>query len=309
MWFKNLFLYRLPRPWNMTRETLNDQLARSAFRPCAGSEASTSGFVAPQRENPDVLVHAVGGQWLLALASEQRLLPSSVVQQEVAERAEKIQEDEGYYPGRRALRELKERVTEEFLPRAFTRRRVSFAWIDPVNGWLVVDASSPNKADEWVGKLADCLDELPLKPVQCEKSPVSVMADSLLAGEAPDGFTLDRDCELKGQDEDKQTVRYVHHPLEGEGIADEIRAHLSQGKLPTRLAFTYDERLSFVLTDKLTIKKLAFLDVIAEQAEANADSAVSAAERFDADFALMTGELVRFIAELMGMLGGEKTAA
>ena len=224
-----------------------------------------------------------------------------MVNEEVKERAEKLTEQQGYAPGRKALRELKERVTEELMPRAFTKNRTAFVWIDPVNGWFVVDAGSQAKAEEAIEHLRHCLDEFPLKPLHTQLSPQSAMADWLAGGDAPDGFTIDRDCDLKSVSEEKAAVRYVRHAL-GDEVSGEIKAHLAAGKLPTKLALTWDDRISFVLTEKLEVKRLTFLDILKEQAEKAAEHAD---EQFDADFALMTGELQRMLPAVIGALGGE----
>ena len=50
------------------------------------------------------------------------------------------------------------------------------------------------------------------------------------------------------------------------------------------------------------VKRLAFLDLLKEEAEKSAEHAD---EQFDADFALMTGELSRFLPQLVTALGGE----
>lgn len=299
MWFKNLQIYRLPAPWAIDLAKLDEQLARGGFAKCASHEPMSRGWVAPRKDG--ALIYANNRQWLLSLATEQRLLPSSVVNDEVRERAEVLTETQGYAPGRKQLRELKERVTEELMPRAFTRKRSTFVWIDPQNGWFIVDAGSQGKAEEVVEHLRFCLDELPLKLLHTQVSPQSAMADWLAGGEAPGGFTIDRDCELKAVGEEKSAVRYVRHPLNDE-VSAEIKAHLAAGKLPTKLALTWDERISFVLTEKLEIKRLAFLDLLKEEAEKNAEHAD---EQFDADFALMTGELTRFLPALIEALGGE----
>ncbi len=224
-----------------------------------------------------------------------------MINEEVRERAEKLTEEQGYAPGRKALRELKERVTEELMPRAFTKKRTTFVWVDPQKGWFVVDAGSQGKAEEVIEHLRFCLDDFPLKPLHTQVSPQAAMADWLAGGEAPHGFTIDRDCELKSIGEEKAAVRYVRHPL-GDEVSGEIKAHLTAGKLPTKLALTWDERISFVLGEKLEIKLLAFLDLLKEEAEKNAERAD---EQFDADFALMTGELSRFLPQLVEALGGE----
>lgn len=296
MWFKNLQLYRLPVPWSIDLAKLDEQLARGPFSRCPSHEAMSRGWVSPRGDG--ALVYAQNRQWLIALAVEQRLLPSSVVNEEVAERAEAIAAQQGYKPGRKQLKELRERVTEELMPRAFTKRRKTFVWIDPQAGWFCVDAGSPAKAEEVIEHLRHCLDEFPLQLLHTQLSPTSAMADWLAGGEGPAGFTIDRDCELKAVGEEKAAVRYVRHPLEG----DEIKSHLAGGKLPTRLALTWNDRISFVLTEKLEIKRLTFLDLLKEEAEQTAENAD---EQFDADFALMTGELARFLPQLVEILGGE----
>jgi recombination associated protein RdgC len=300
MWFRNLQLYRLPAPWNIGVGALQKQLAGSPFRRCAGHEAMTRGWVAPQKDG--ALVHVVAGQWLIALCVEQRLLPASVINDEVRERAAAIEDKEGHPLGRKRLRELRDQVSEELLPRAFTRRRTTHAWIDPKAGWLCIDAASAAKGEEVVEHLRSSLDDLPLAMLHTDVSPTAAMSDWLAGSEAPGRFTIDRDCELKATGEDESVVRYVRHALEGE----EVRAHLAGGKLPTRLALTWDDRLSFVLTDKAEVKRLDFLDVVTANA---AHAAEDAAEQFDADFALMTGELSRFLPQVVSALGGEKAAA
>lgn len=300
MWFRNLQLYRLPAPWKVDADSLQQQLERRAFQPCGSQDQESRGWVSPCSD--ERLVHRVGDHLLIALGFEQRLLPAAVVKQEAEERAELIAAEQGYKPGRKQMKELREQVLQEFLPRAFTRRRKLYAWIDPVRGWLGIDAPSQARAEDVLGVLRDSLDALPLALVRTERSPTSAMADWLAGGEAPTGFSIDLDCELRSVTESKAAVRYVNHVLDG----DEVRAHLAAGKLPTRLALTFDERLSFVLTEKLEIKRLDFLDVVKEKVEES--GAEDAQAMFDASFALMAGELARLLPELMDALGGELEA-
>ena len=304
MWFKNLQLYRLPTPWNIDLAKFEEQLGRGPFVKCPSNQPMSRGWVSPRKDG--ALVYSLGGQWLIALAVEQRLLPSSVVNEETKERAEALEAQQGYAPGRKQLKELRERITEELMPRAFTRRRSTFIWIDPQAGWCCVDAGSPSKAEEVIEQLRQCLDDFPLKMLHTQLSPTTAMTEWLAGGDIPATFTVDRDCELKAAGEEKAAVRYVRHALDGDEIGGEIKAHLAAGKLPTRLALTWDDRMSFVLTEKLEIKRLAFLDLLKEEAEKSAERAD---EQFDADFALMTGELARFLPQLVEALGGEVVEA
>jgi recombination associated protein RdgC len=296
MWFRNLQIYRL-RDCAISPDQLEAALASLAFQPCGNMDMQSRGWLAPRGEG-GALVHVLKDQMLIALGVEQKLLPSAVINQHAQERAEEIEEQQGYKPGRKQLREIRERVAEELLPRAFSRRRKTYAWIDPLGGWLVVDAASPAKADELVEALLKCSPDITPALVRTQLSPMTAMTGWLAANEAPAGFSIDRDCELLAPGEEKSLVRYVRHPLE----ADEIREHIASGKQVTKLAMTWNDRISFVLNENMQVKRLAFLDLIKEESEQQAETAD---EQFDADFAIMSGELARFLPDLVEALGGE----
>ena len=295
MFFKNLQIYRLPSPWAFGGlQNLESQLERGAFVKCQSNQQKSRGWISPTTSG-DLLYVIGGGQCMIALKTEEKILPSSVINQEVKERSEALETQQGYKPGRKQLKELKERVIEELMPRAFTKQRTTNVWIDPFGGWFVVDAGSPNKAEEVIEHLRHCLDEFPLTMLQTKLSPVSAMADWIACGDAPAGFTIDRDCELKSPDEEKSAVKFTRYSLD-DGKAKE---HLAEGKLPTKLALTFDNRISFVLTDKMEVKRVVLLDII------ECEKADNEQEQFDSDFALMAGEFKRLIAELVEDLGGE----
>ncbi|MFZ6774710.1 recombination-associated protein RdgC [Undibacterium sp. SXout7W] len=298
MWFKNLQVFRLTQPWAITADELHAQLAKIQFSQVASNEIQSQGWASP-REN-DMLVHTVNQQFLLALATEKKLLPSSVINQVAKARAQEMEEQQGFAPGRKAMKELKERVTDELLPRAFGVRRNTFIWIDPVNRWLVIDASSPSRADEVVKLLLKCCDKLPLEGLRMKSSPQACMTSWLAGNEAPKGFTIDQDTELKSSTEDKATVRYVRYSLDD---AD-TQKHISAGKQCTKLALTWADKISFVLTDTLVIKRIKPLDILDEEK----NQGTNEEERFDADFMLMTAELAKMLDDIVFALGGEMDA-
>ena len=294
MWFKNLQLYRLPKNWADNTGKLEEQLSTLTLQPCSACDLQSIGWIAPRDGGP--LVHSVNRQWLLALGIEQKLLPASVVKQFANDKAKEIEENEGRRVGRKEMRDLREAMTIELLPRAFVRRRTTFGWIDPVNGWLAIDAASPAKAEEFLEHLRKSVEQLPAKLLQVTQSPSSAMTGWVAEGEAPSHFTLDQDLELRSAE--KATVRYVKHTLEGE----EIRQHIADGKVVTRLAMTWGDRISFLLNENLQIKRLSFLDLLKEQADSQAENED---ERFDIDFTLMTGEVAQLLNDLLEALGGE----
>lgn len=292
MWFRNLQVFRFRG--TMTVDALESDLAANQLLVCGSGDFQSIGWVAPCADGS--LVHAVNRQWLLTLGVEEKLLPASVVKQTASERAKAIEAAEGRRVERKEMRDLRESVAAELLPRAFVRRRVTFGWIDPVNGWLVVDSSSPAKAEELLEHLRKTVSGLPVSLLKVQVSPSSAMTAWMAEGEAPGQFTIDHDADLHSPE--RAEVRYVRHSLD----AEEIRQHIADGKKVTRLALTWKDRVSFLLDDRLQIKRLSFLDIVKEQADGQAENEE---ERFDIDFTLMTGEVAQLLGDLVTALGGE----
>ena len=295
MWFRNLRIFRLATDWNKAPNQLSDLLAKRPLTRCGSLAMLSRGWVYPKH---DSFVHSVGGQWLVALGVEQKLLPATVIRQATQERVAEIEAEQSRKLGRKEMRELRDSITLQLLPKAFTRRRTTWAWIDPAHGWLVVDAGSDAKADEFMEVLLPSVGDVQLRPLQTQVSPSSAMTDWLASGNAPTRFSIDDDLELRAGASGQSAIRYVKHALEGK----EIPRHIADGKIVTKLAMTWNDKVSFVLTDKLQIKRLAFLDILKEEGE---QSDQEAEERFDIDFALMAGELNHMFNDLLVALGGE----
>lgn len=297
MWFRNLQLFRLTPAWAYSTEELATALQRGVFLPCGQQDRHSIGWVPPHAGDGG-LVFAADRQQLIALGIEQKLLPAAVVRQESQVKIDEIEAAQGYKPGRKQRREIFERVEAELLPRAFARRGLTYVWIDPVNRWLVVDASSSTRADEVMEQLKLSLGELPVGLIKTRLAPATAMTQWLAEGDAPGAFTIDRDCELQAAADEHPAVRYVRHSLDSE----EVRNHIATGKAATRLALTWNDRVSCVLTEQLQIKKLAFLDLLKEDAERQSETA---GDLFAANFTLMAGELAAMRRDLVAALGGE----
>lgn len=295
--FKNLTVYRVGPEWQATLAQIEEGLAAARFAECGATQPQSLGWVAPRGTAHGPLVEAVGGQWLMMLMVERKALPSAVVKRRTDELAQQVEQASGRKPGKKQTKELKEQATLELLPMAFTKRATLKVWLDAKQRLLMVDASSPARAGEVVTQLIKSLDGLALTPLQTTESASVAMSGWLLTGEPPAVFSVDRECELKAQDEMKSVVRYARHPLD----IDEVRQHIATGKRPTRLALTWQGRVSFVLTETGQIKKIDFLDVVFE-GRGRTDKADDA---FDADAAIATGELVQLIPDLIDALGGE----
>lgn len=295
MWFRNLRIYRLPANWNKDSTQFDSLLAQYPLHRCGSLAMQSRGWVYP-KDGP--FVHVVNRQWLISLGVEQKLLPVTVIRQVTQERVAIIEAEQGRVVGRKEMRDLRDSVNLELLPRAFTRRRTTWAWIDPLNHWLVIDAGSDVKTDEFLEVLLRAMGDAQIRPIQTKLSPSSAMTDWLASGEPPSGFTIDDDLELRTAASGQSAIRYVRHDLEGK----EIRQHIANGKVATRLGMTWNDRISFVLTDKLQVKRLAFLDILDEKTD---QSMRDADEQFDLDFVMMAGELNKLFNDLLAALEGE----
>lgn len=299
MLFKNLVFHRLPSEWALSATDFEAQLAGRTLRPCGPFDMSSRGWVTVT--NGGRLLHTVNQQHMIALGMDEKLLPASIIRQIAQERADIQAQEQGFPVGRKQMRDLRNRVADELRARALTRRRVTRAWIDPTAGWFAVDASGIPRAELVVETLSDTLGSFAPRSIETTRSPHAAMASWLLRGEAPARFSIDDELELQSADKSRTIIRYTRHPLDGK----EIRAHLAAGKYPTRLGLTWNDRVSFVLTDKLQVKRLEFLEVA--KGDADGDD-VDPAEQFDVDFAVMAGELAHLLKDLTGVLGGDFSA-
>jgi recombination associated protein RdgC len=293
--FKNILVYRVGPGWSMSIEELEAKLQEAPFVECGLTQEKSVGWTPPRGEANGLLVESVGGQWLLKLMMESKAVPASVINRKMKERAAQIEATTGRKPGKKESKELKDEAKLELLPMAFTRQGSITVWVDPEARLLMIDAGSQGKADEVLTCLAKAMEGLGATPIQTTVSPVAAMSDWLLSQEPPAGFSVDRECELKAPDESKAVVRYSRHALD----IEEVQQHISTGKVPTRLAMTWEGRVSFVLTEALQIKKVTFVEGVFQ------DDGSSKDDRFDADAAIATGEIRKLIPDLVDALGGE----
>lgn len=297
--FKNALLYRIG-PWEPPSSAeIESRLDTGRFVECGASQLESAGWVEPRGEKNGVLMEGVGGQLILKLCIERKAVPSQVVKNTLEQQLEKIEVDTGRRPKGKKARELKEDIVHGLLPRAFPKRSTTTIWIDPRANLVTVGAGSVKAADRIVSMLVELLGGgITLTLLQTETSAGTAMAEWLKTREAPPGFTIDRECELKQPDSEKSTVRYARHTLD----IEEVGEHIAQGKLPTQLAMTWNSRVSFVLTEAMTIKKIKLLDVALEGAGSTGGKEDNG---FDADVAITTGELGQLIPDLINALGGE----
>ena len=303
MWFRNLLVYRLTAPLELDPEQLEQALASRPARPCGSQEALSYGFIAPLGKGEDApLVHAANGYLLIAARREERMLPGSVVRDELQEKVEEIETAQMRKVYKKERDQLKDEIIHTLMPRAFVRRSLTRAALDLQGGLIYVDAGSPKKAEELLSTLRELLGSLPLRPLNVKVAPTASFTDWVRSGTIGCGLSLGDECELRDTAEDGGIVRCKRQDLS----SDEVQNHLNAGKLVTRLSLDWSEKLTFALDDKLAIKRLRFCDLLQEQADTDGGDEASA--RDSASFVLMMLTLAEFLPRLLEAMGGEEVS-
>ena len=304
MWFKHLHLYRLHDAPELDAASLETALGEQAFRPLGGSEARRLGWCAPGGRAGTQLLHELQGQRLLTALRQERILPASVVREEVEERSETIEASEGRKLRRQEKLAIKEQVYEELLPRAFVRSQKVDLWWDSRRSLIAINASSRTRAEELLDLLRETLGSLKVTPLASQTLPMRAMTTWLGdPGSRPADLVLGDQVELKAKGDDG-VLRARQVDLD----SDEIQQLLESGRQASKLALSIEGRLSFVLHDDLAIKSLRFDDALIDEAS-QTDDGDDALVRLETDFILMTQALAENIERLIEWLGGEAGSA
>lgn len=296
MWFKQLSLYPLNQQTLPDLTSLSDKLNEAQFSPCMGLDWMSQGFCAPASFSPD-MVFPAQHTWRVALKKEEKVLPAAVIRDILEDKVQEIQQAEGRNVGRKEKQELKDTITDDLLPRAFTKSSRSEAIIDTEHGLLLINNANTNKAEAMLTQLRDALGGLEARLPRTNQSAGSIMTEWLLRGSAEGSFELDSDCELKGLGDAAATVRMSKQDL----TAEEVTNHVKNGKIVTQLGLCWQERVRFVLTQDFTLKRIQFLDTLQEEAAGHGDDMSSL---MFASQIIMTEALSTLIAELVTHLGG-----
>ncbi|EIS14760.1 recombination-associated protein rdgC [Yersinia pestis PY-52] len=292
-------VYRLSREVSLSADEMEKQLSAFSFTPCGSQDMAKTGWVSPMGSHSDALTHTVNGQIVICARKEEKILPSPVIKQELQDKIERLEGEQHRKLKKTEKDSLKDEVLHSLLPRAFSRFNQTFLWIDTVNDLIMVDAASAKRAEDTLALLRKSLGSLPVVPLTLENPIELTLTEWVRSKTLPAGFALMDEAELKAILEDGGVIRCKKQDL----FSDEIAVHIEAGKLVTKLALDWQERIQLVLSDDGSLKRLKFADTLRDQNE-DIDRE-DFAQRFDADFILMTSELAALIKNLIEALGGE----
>ncbi len=297
-WFKNIMIYRLTSPLDLTSETLEEKLQANKYHPCKQSDMNKFGWGAPLVTS-EQLHFNINKQFLLVSHKEEKILPAPVIKADMEERIAILEEKENRKLKKTEKQAIKDDVVAMLLPRAFSKHQHTAIWLDLENQLVYVDSASSKRAEDSLALLRKSLGSLPVVPLSFILEPSEVMTNWVAKGHTPNWLTLLEEAELKSFDTES-IIRCKRQDLESE----EIESHLTAGKYVTKLALEWEDHFSFVFNDDATLSRVKYADEIKEKNDDILKEDI--AQRFDADFFLMTEELKQFTQYLIEEFGGIK---
>ncbi len=298
MWFKNLTIYRFNKPFSAGAEQLESALEAFTFSPCSSQDISQIGFSNALGKLGQTLVHSAGGNHLISMTKEEKLLPSQVIKEALEEKVSLLEDQEHRKITKKEKDSMKDEIIMTLLPRAFSRRSQIRALILSEQNLLLVDSSSATKAEELLALLRKALGSLPVVPLSFTQPVENTLTTWLSENSVPAVFEAQDEAELKSVTDEGGIVRFRQQEL----FEEEVLAHLETGKQVHKLALHYGTSVAFVLQSDASFKRLKF----SEEFRAGNDDIGNEdpLAKMDADFALMCGELAALLESTIDALGG-----
>jgi len=283
MWFRNLQLFKFSETFEMNEEDLQAKLAEHQFMPCKSVDATSQGFVPPMPAKDAPFVHSAQGFYLFCIAREDKIVPAAVIKQMLDEKVAEIEDAQGRKVRKREKETLREDIYHQLVMRAFSKSSKTYAYIDTQEGWLVVDAANHGKAEEVTVLLRKALGSLKIELPKLQ-SLGTVLTHWLTSNEYPPEFTINDRLVLTDPKEGG-TIRCQKQNL----FAEDIQTLIHEGRFVSELALSWSEQVRFNLKEDFSVKSLKFLEGVQDQAKDTFTE--TEADRFDADFAIMTATL------------------
>jgi recombination associated protein RdgC len=292
--FRNVRYYRLEGSWPDSEESLSTSLETAGFEPCGPLTERSSGWVAVDPDNSDLLARRLNGADLLRLRSQSRVLPPAVVNEELEARIEDYRRRMQEAPSPREKRRLKAEARDELMPKAMLKSDRIWAYVDLKEKVLGIDALQDAAAERVVRRLQASIDGLNIRPLQFMK-PVDELLSAIFFGGAPKQFEAGRECRMQDLADAKSIVRWTDFDLSDKAIRD----HVANGLRLTHLSIVYDNIMSCVISDSGVISKLRFLGM-----DDDSEDHIDPMARQDAEFVLISGTLRNLLGDLKKQLGG-----
>ena len=206
-----------------------------------------------------------------------------------------IQDTEGRPVNGKEKKNIKEDITHQLLPQAFSKFRRTWAYIDLKRQLVIVDESSANKAEDLLGLLRASLGSLPVKPIALAESAEVVLTEWLTKQSLPTRFDLGDELELRSPQADGGIIRCKQEDL----TREDVQAHATAGKQVVKLGLVWNERIECVLEADWALKRIKATDQLLDDQDDWNDA--SPEQKLDSDLALVSAELGALLDDLLSM--------
>ncbi|PHS18189.1 MAG: recombination-associated protein RdgC [Kangiella sp.] len=296
MWFKNLHIYQLSKPFSFSTKEFSDKLNDFRFNPCGKMSDKSIGWVSPIHRHRDYLIHAASGCILFCMRKEQKMLPASAVKEALEEKVFELEEEFSRKVYRKEKQSIKEDIIALMLPKAFPRSSHIHAYFDTINNRLFINASSAAQVDEFYELLTNTIGSFGAIQLVAEENPASVMSQWIKT-QPPENWQLSGEYLLKDP-KDERVARFKDQTVNDVGSENHfVNEFIDDGYVLQKLGIRYKSYFRALIQDELQIKSIKFDDeLIKENDELNGEDELA---RFDADFALMTDTLKDFTDDLI----------
>jgi recombination associated protein RdgC len=256
MLFKNATIYYLETP--PSQEQLSEALEHFRFKPPRPLEEVSSGWVPVEGDEEDrdlPLVFTVGGISLMCHQIESKMLPQSVINEETRKRRQEHISATGKPPSKKVVSEIKERIRQELLPKAFSKFSRIFVYIDHEREEIVLGSASNSLCGEALNGLRRALKTLKIHQLK----PLKDTPDRIMTRWLKSGFPekLAPGSEVALLDSDNSKAVFTKQDLQ----SSEVDICIEAGKKADRIEILWNDYIGMTLTSELIVKKIAPLSM------------------------------------------------
>lgn len=287
MWFNNLQFFQLTDTSVIDTNELMQKIPDFQLKECGSQEDFSFGWL-PLIRNSEQWCLGSNQCLLIRAGKEEKVLPASVVREELETKVSEIELIEGRKVGRKEQSEMKDELIFDLRPKAFSKRTDIWAYLDMRAKLLVVNSTNAGLTELLFKLLQTTLGRFPMTPIMAHESPAATMSNWLLNNDLPASLSTGDECEIQDNSEEKAQIRFKAL----EPLSEDITRHLGQGMRVKSLGLQWAEKLTFTLHDDLTLRKVKFADTLKEQAFN--DSQGGGLSDLDTNFALMSLEIREF---------------
>src|SRR3990167_3215119 len=292
MWFKNVQLFRLISPLTYDAEALAQTLKPLAFTPCLPSLPESLGWISPLEQSEASLVYAANGYLMICLQFEEKILPATVIRQELETKMKVIETTEDRKVKLKEKLSLKDEVIYSLRPRAFSRFTKLYAYFDTKRNLLIVNSVNSKKIEKFVAFLKRTATHIKFE-VPTVKKPSAELTYWLQHQKTPGSFVIEKGCVLQDPSQQNRVIRCQQQNL----FANSIQSLIKDGCEVKQLALSWNDQINFTLADDFTLRSIRLQDEIL--AAAKDDYTETDAQQFDTDFVLMTENFAGLFTDLL----------